>query len=88
MKSSEHVRASKPINLFAADWKPSRSEHPCAAELRRWIVEYLCQSHPDLGRPGPVCPYTRRAVASRYLWAAFIEGDEIDRSASRRSSTT
>ncbi|MGF6887591.1 hypothetical protein ABIA39_006304 [Nocardia sp. GAS34] len=67
----------KPINLFATDATAQPHEHPCAEELRRWTVEYLCRPHPDLGRPGPVCPYTGRAVVNRYLWAAFIEGDEI-----------
>ncbi|MBU3066397.1 hypothetical protein KO481_33360 [Nocardia sp. NEAU-G5] len=68
-----------PTRLFAVEPGTRADEHPRAEELRRWTVEYLCQPHPDLGRPGPVCPYTGRAVAGRYLWAAFIDGDEIDR---------
>ena len=68
----------QPINLFATDPTSREGEHPRAEDLRSWTLEYLCRSHPDLGRPGPVCPYTGRAVAGRSLWAAFIEGDEID----------
>ena len=67
----------KPINLFAIDPGTRLREHARAEELRRWTVEYLCQPHPDLGRHGPVCPYTGRAVAGRYLWAAFVEGADI-----------
>jgi hypothetical protein len=69
----------KPANLFAIDPKPPPDEHPRTEELRRWTLEYLCRPHPDLGRPGPVCPYTGRAVEGRYIWDAFIDGDDMDR---------
>jgi hypothetical protein len=68
----------KPTRLFAIDPGTRADEHPCAAQLRSWTLGYLCQPHPDLGRPGPVCPYTKHAAGGRYLWAAFIEGTEID----------
>lgn len=68
----------RPINLFAGDPAMRADEHPCADELRRWTLDYLCRPHPDLGRPGPVCPFTGRAVARQFLWAAFVEGDDID----------
>ncbi|PPJ33674.1 hypothetical protein C5E45_04890 [Nocardia nova] len=67
----------RPTRLFATDSDTHVDEHPGAAQLRSWTVEYLCQPHPDLGRPGPVCPYTKHAVAGRFLWAAFIGGGEI-----------
>jgi hypothetical protein len=69
----------KPTNLFATDTNNAPDEHPRTEELRRWTMEYLCQPHPDLGRPGPVCPYTGHAVTVRCLWAAFVEGDKIDK---------
>ncbi|MGQ4600557.1 DUF6875 domain-containing protein [Nocardia sp. R6R-6] len=68
-----------PANLFAPDVATGADLHPRAAELRRWALEYLCQPHPDLGRPGPVCPYTSRAIAQRCLWASFIPGRDIHR---------
>ncbi|WP_433710139.1 DUF6875 domain-containing protein [Nocardia sp. CA-084685] len=69
----------EPVNLFAPDPTTVRiGSHPSATELRRWTVEYLCRPHPDLGRSGPVCPYTSRAISSHFLWAAFIEGRSID----------
>ncbi|WP_062997205.1 DUF6875 domain-containing protein [Nocardia mikamii] len=67
----------KPTRLFPTDSGTHADEHPGAARLREWTVDYLCQPHPDLGRPGPVCPYTKHAVAGRFLWAAFIEGGDI-----------
>ncbi|WP_067681419.1 DUF6875 domain-containing protein [Nocardia miyunensis] len=68
----------EPANLFA-DQTTGTDVPAHAAELRRWTLEYLCRPHPDLGRPGPVCPYTSHAVAHRFLWAAFISGREIHR---------
>ncbi|MEV0299065.1 DUF6875 domain-containing protein [Nocardia sp. NPDC050710] len=68
----------EPVNLFAPDPATPDAAHPRAAELRRWTREYLCQPHPDLGRTGPVCPYTSRAITNCFLWAAFIEGRAID----------
>jgi hypothetical protein len=29
--------------------------------IARWMTSYLMASHPDLGRPGEVCPFTSRA---------------------------
>ncbi|MTE15517.1 DUF6875 domain-containing protein [Nocardia aurantiaca] len=69
----------EPVNLFDPDVAAGIDLYPHAAELRRWTIEYLCQSHPDLGRPGPVCPYTSRAITQRSLWAAFVPGRDIHR---------
>ncbi|MFE7802169.1 DUF6875 domain-containing protein [Nocardia sp. NPDC057440] len=68
----------EPVNLFALNPAPGATEHPHAAELRRWTREYLCQPHPALGRPGPVCPYTSHAIERQYLWVVFINGRNID----------
>jgi hypothetical protein len=68
----------QPTNLFSNDPATRAAEHPRATELRQWTREHLCRPHPDLGRAGPVCPYTGRAVAHQYLWVAFIEGRHID----------
>lgn len=67
----------KPMNLFSTDPAAHTAEHPLAVELRRWTREHLCQPHPDLGRTGPVCPYTGHAVAHEFLWAGFVRGREI-----------
>ncbi|MGO4618276.1 DUF6875 domain-containing protein [Nocardia sp. 2YAB30] len=81
MNTNRIVRARsgvEPTTLFDPDPATRVAEHPRAAELRRWTREYLCQPHPDLGRRGPVCPYTSHAIARRYLWAAFFDGRDID----------
>ncbi|WP_051182671.1 DUF6875 domain-containing protein [Nocardia vinacea] len=67
----------EPVNLFALDPTTHIDLHPHAAELRRWTCEYLCRPHPDLGRSGPVCPYTSHAIANQSLWAAFFGGPSV-----------
>ncbi|MFE3794903.1 hypothetical protein KHQ06_37565 [Nocardia tengchongensis] len=69
----------EPVNLFDPDIAAADGWYPRADELRRWMVEYLCRTHPDLGRPGAVCPYTSHAITLQSLWAAFIKGRDIDR---------
>ncbi|WP_327151156.1 DUF6875 domain-containing protein [Nocardia sp. NBC_01329] len=67
-----------PVNLFAAESEAGAAEYPSAAELRQWAREHLCRAHPDLGRPGPVCPYMSHAIAHRFLWAVFVGGRDIE----------
>lgn len=67
----------RPTNLFSTDPAIRGAEHPRAAELRRWIREYLCRTHRDLGRSGPVCPYIGRGIALQNLWVSFVEGRHI-----------
>ncbi|MFZ2526752.1 MAG: DUF6875 domain-containing protein [Rhodococcus sp. (in: high G+C Gram-positive bacteria)] len=51
--------------------------HPCAGELRRWAVDFLCRPHEDLGRTGPVCPFAGPSITRRLFWAAFVPGTDI-----------
>ena len=30
---------------------------PYLIEIMEWVKSFLSRHHPDLGRPGPVCPY-------------------------------
>jgi hypothetical protein len=30
--------------------------------IKNWITNFLCAPHPDLGRSGEVCPFTREAI--------------------------
>lgn len=38
-----------------------------------WTNDYLCQPHPDLGRIGPVCPFTRSALLHRVFMLAVMK---------------
>ncbi|MFB2551807.1 DUF6875 domain-containing protein [Ensifer soli] len=46
-----------------------------------WIETYLMQGHPDLGRPGAVCPFTRQAARLDTVRVAISRIDPEDDSA-------
>ncbi|GGL10880.1 DUF6875 domain-containing protein [Nocardia jinanensis] len=46
--------------------------------LRRWLRGHLNRPHPQLGRPGPVCPFTGPAIAKRLVWVGIVDGTDID----------
>jgi len=39
--------------------------------LVKWVDEYLCEPHPELGRTGPVCPFVPTALEKRLLYVSF-----------------
>ncbi|MGH2516744.1 MAG: DUF6875 domain-containing protein [Ktedonobacterales bacterium] len=44
-------------------------------ELAHWAREFLCNPHPQLGRDGLVCPYTKPAMERRTFWMTVCPGD-------------
>lgn len=53
-----------------------RDRHVTALKTTmNWVERFLCRPHPDLGRPGAVCPWTQPSLNRRLLWQAVIEGD-------------
>lgn len=49
--------------------------------LRRiaaWAEEYLCQPHPELGRPGPVCPYAQASMRRCGFFMAVCHREGLD----------
>lgn len=64
-------------NVFA-DPEQSEQQGPAAATLLAWISDHLLQPHPELGRPGPVCPFVRQSMARQLVWVGSAAGgDEI-----------
>lgn len=55
------------------------AEHRCSEVLRRWVCDYLIRPHADLGRSGPVCPFTRPSISRGLFWVGFIDGRDVDR---------
>lgn len=37
-------------------------------EVMRWTKEFLCMDDPELGRDGPVCPFTKPSLKKRLFW--------------------
>jgi hypothetical protein len=46
---------------------------PHVREILAWSREYLVISHPDLGRSGPVCPYTQPSLRKGLYYLAAID---------------
>jgi hypothetical protein len=49
-------------------------------EITAWAEEHLNAPHPDLGRRGPVCPFTRLSMDSNCFLLAWAGGDHDIRS--------
>ncbi|MEV7601151.1 DUF6875 domain-containing protein [Kitasatospora sp. NPDC089797] len=52
------------LRLFSAEQVDAGAAraHPEAAEVLHWARRFLTTAHPDLGRSGPVCPYTQPSL--------------------------
>lgn len=48
------------------------------ARTLAWIRGFLAQPHPDLGRSGPVCPFTPMALSLDTIWMAEVEDATLD----------
>lgn len=51
-------------------WASSQAAR--SGQLLEWVVEHLCQPHEDLGRPGPVCPFTHKALTRNLIEVAVV----------------
>ena len=51
--------------------------------MREWASTYLTVPHPELGREGPVCPFTGSSIAKESFWVGCVDrenltGEEIE----------
>ena len=54
---------------------PVSPEHRTAMEsVVTWSRDYLCKSHPALGRKGPVCPYVAKAMEKNLFFMNVYDG--------------
>jgi hypothetical protein len=42
-------------------------------DLLRWIVEEVSRPKPELGRPGPLCPFVPPSLRARLLFATVVD---------------
>src|SRR5262245_32694208 len=45
-----------------------------ACEILEWARDYLSEPHPELGRPGPVCPYVSASLRSSCFYVTVRRG--------------
>ena len=48
---------------------------PYVREILAWARRYLVSAHPELGRNGPVCPYTQPSLHKGLFHLAALSGD-------------
>jgi hypothetical protein len=65
------IHAASEVSALAA-------ELPTLAVALRWAQDYLSTPHPDLGRPGAVCPYVRAALRTDTMWFAEAHTEHAD----------
>lgn len=49
------------------------------ARTMAWVVSYLTNPHPELGRSGPVCPFTRPALRKNTFFLTVYHGSDLRR---------
>lgn len=54
------------------------SDRGVLGEVSRWTVDYLCRTHPDLGRTGDVCPYTEVSMREGLLFSSVCHVFDAD----------
>lgn len=47
-------------------------------EVARWTVDYLCRSHPQLGRSGDVCPFTEVSMREGLMFSSVCHLFDAD----------
>lgn len=47
--------------------------------IKHWITNFLCAPHPDLGRSGDVCPFTREAIQKDSIFFTVETTDKLDK---------
>ena len=48
------------------------------SRVLQWADDYLCRPHPEIGRPGAVCPFTRPALKKDLLFLTVYPGADLD----------
>ena len=74
------------VGLFRLfdDCDPAEPLAPYQALVRDWAITYLTGPHADLGREGPVCPFTAASIGKKMFWVgcvtkADLTAGDIDR---------
>lgn len=56
----------------------SQADSKQLREITTWVKGFLAKPHPDLGRPGPVCPFIPRALKLNTISLAVIRTQDLE----------
>jgi hypothetical protein len=45
--------------------------------ISHWAESYLCKGHSELGREGPVCPFTAPSLSKELFWLTVEDGADL-----------
>ncbi|MBB3037892.1 DUF6875 domain-containing protein [Hoyosella altamirensis] len=71
------TRFARTITLVNLASQAEVAEDEVLSGLLGWATQFLTHPHADLGRTGPVCPYTAPSLNRKMLWAAVVRGSEL-----------
>jgi hypothetical protein len=73
------IRTQAGINLTKLFDKCSSIDPlaPYQASIREWTTAYLAAPHPDLGREGPVCPFTAPSINKELFWVGCVDKPDL-----------
>ncbi|MFE3176915.1 DUF6875 domain-containing protein [Amycolatopsis sp. NPDC059090] len=55
---------------------PPSAADDALAEIARWSQDFLVPGHPELGRTGPVCPYSKPSMDRSLFFLAKVEAGD------------
>jgi hypothetical protein len=83
---ADHPRTSAGVGLTKLfdECPPIDSLALYQARIREWATTYLAAPHPELGREGPVCPFTATSINKEIFWVGCMDrpdltADDIER---------
>ena len=50
---------------------------PYITRIRDWATAYLAAPHPELGREGPVCPFTAASISRETFWVGCVDKSDL-----------
>ncbi len=73
------IQTNPGVNLtkLSEDCQPADPLAPYQARIRKWVSDYLVAPHPDLGRDGPVCPFSAASVNKEIFWVGCVNRPDL-----------
>lgn len=69
------------VGAGAPEGNEPGSDQAIVQQVFAWAQAYLCQPHPELGRSGPVCPFTRPSIRKQTFYVAVHRAPALDEAA-------
>jgi hypothetical protein len=77
--STGDTRTLAGVNLtkLSDDCLPGDALAPYQGRIRQWATEYLVAPHADLGRTGPVCPFSAASISKETFWVGCVDRADL-----------